>query len=98
MVILTGEALPEASQRRDETADPDGASAAEPLVHGLGEPAADEGTAEVRGTVDKPNEPRVTHGVRVTDPELNLVEGLGAIDDGLVHALDGSAECLEDTC
>lgn len=92
---LTGEALPQTSRRGDQTADPDGASSAESLVHGLGEPAADERAAEIRGAVDESKKPGVTRRVRVGNPEGLLVKGLCTVDDGLVHTLDGSAECLE---
>lgn len=76
---LTREALPEARQCRDKAAYPDRAPAAESLIHRLGKPATDDGTAKIRGAVDQPHEPGIPHRVLVSNPKRFLVEGLSSI-------------------
>src|SRR3569833_436333 len=61
------------------------------VVHRLRQPAADDGAAEIRSRVAKANEPSGPLVV-AADAELHLVEGLGAVHDGLVHTLDGRTE------
>jgi hypothetical protein len=86
-----GEGLPETSRGRDDAGHEDGPPAAKHLVHGIRQPAADKGTAEIRRRVDEADQPRVSRALCV-NAKLDLVEGLGAVDDGLVHTLDGRAK------
>jgi hypothetical protein len=89
------EGLPEASCGGEETCQEDGAAASEPLVEGDGEPAADEGAAEVGGGVEEADEPGGA-GVLAADTEMLFVEDLGAVDDCLVHSLYGGTERAEE--
>lgn len=51
------------------------------------EPTSDEGTAEVRGSVDESHEPGTPRAL-VGDPELMFVPDLGAVDDRLIFMID----------
>lgn len=86
-----GESLPETGEGRDETGDKDGTTAAEPLVHRFCKPATDYGAAEIWSRVCQAKEPGVSLSLS-SDAELLFVEGLGAIDNSLVHTLDDGAE------
>ena len=52
-----GECLPEACYCREEAGKKDGSSTTEPVIEWDGEPAADEGAAEIGGRVDQTQEP-----------------------------------------
>jgi hypothetical protein len=90
VVPVVGEGLPEAGQGTDEARDEHGPSTAKVPVHGVGDPAADHGAAQVGGAVDKTDEPGVPLAGRA-DAKVDFVEDLGAVDYGLVHALNGGA-------
>jgi hypothetical protein len=77
------ERLPEAGECAEKAGDEDGAAAAEPLVVRRGEPATDEGTADVRRRVEKTGEPSGA-SIFAADAELRGVEELSAVDDSLV--------------
>jgi hypothetical protein len=86
-----GKCLPETRSGGDQASDEDGATAAKHLVHGICKPAANESTAEIWRRVNKTKKPRVTFAL-ATNAECHLVEGLGTVDDCLVHTLDRGAE------
>lgn len=75
--------MPETGDGGEAAGDEDGASPAEPVVEWDGEPAADEGAAEIWCCVDQTDEPG-TPGIFAGDAELVFVPDLGAVDDGFI--------------
>jgi hypothetical protein len=88
------DALPDAGEEGEEGGDEDRPAAAEVVVERAGEPAAEDGAAEVGRGVDEADEDAVVLGL-AADAELLRVEELGAVDDGLVHALHGRGDGAE---
>ena len=83
--------LPKTGQGTDDAGNEDCPTPSKDLVHGVSKPAPDKSAAEVRGAVEEADEPGVALALGA-DAKLLLVEDLGAVDHGLVHALDSGTE------
>lgn len=62
------------------------------MIEWHGKPTSDDGTAEVRGSVDESHEPGTPRAL-VGDSKLMLVPDLGPVDDRLIFVKDPVSVC-----